>query len=412
MALVNENYLKLRASYLFPEIGRRTRAFAEANPGVSIIRMGIGDVTEPLPPAVVAAMHKAVDEMGARETFRGYGPEQGYDFLREAIAKNDFVARGCEVLPQEIFVSDGSKCDCGNILDILGAGNRVALSDPVYPVYLDTNVMAGNSGEADERGEYGGLVYLRATAETGFLPPLPTSPVDVIYLCSPSNPTGAVLNREALSQWVRYAKENDALILFDAAYEAYITDPAIPHSIYEIPGARDAAIEFRSFSKNAGFTGVRAGFIVVPTGLTGRTRDGRRIELQKLWLRRHTTKFNGISYVVQRGAEAVYSEAGKKQVRELVNYYLGNARIVLDRLRGMGMTVSGGVNAPYIWVKTPGKLTSWEYFDRLLSDAHVVCTPGSGFGPSGEGYVRLSAFNHREKVEEAMGRIAKTAQRC
>jgi LL-diaminopimelate aminotransferase len=405
MALVNENYLKLRASYLFPEIGRRTRAFAAANPGVDIIRMGIGDVTEPLPAAVVAAMRKAVDEMAGRETFRGYGPEQGYDFLRQAIAQNDFAARGCEVSADEIFVSDGSKCDCGNILDILGAGNRVALSDPVYPVYLDTNVMAGNSGEADERGEYGGLVYLRATAETNFLPPLPQEPVDVIYLCSPSNPTGAVLTREALTRWVRYAIEHDALILFDAAYEAFISDPAIPHSIYEIPGARDVAIEFRSFSKNAGFTGVRAGFIVVPATLTGRTRDGRRVELNKLWLRRHTTKFNGISYIVQRGAEAVYSDAGKQQVRDLVSYYLGNARLVLDRLRTMGMTVSGGVNAPYIWVKTPGSQTSWQYFDRLLTEAHVVCTPGSGFGPSGEGYVRLSAFNHREKVEEAMGRI-------
>lgn len=407
MPLVNENYLKLRASYLFPEIGRRVKAFAAAHPAAKIIRLGIGDVTEPLPPAVIAAMHKAVDEMAARETFHGYGPEQGYDFLRRAIAENDFVARGCDVSPDEIFVSDGAKCDSANLLDILGAGNKIALADPVYPVYLDTNVMAGNTSCPDERGEYGGLIYLRATAETGFLPPRPTVPADVIYLCSPSNPTGAVLTRDALARWVQYARQHDALILFDAAYEAFISDPAIPHSIYEIASARDVAIELRSFSKTAGFTGVRAGFIVVPLTLTGRTGDGRRVELHKLWLRRHTTKFNGASYIVQRGAEAVYSPAGKQQVRELVGYYMTNAKLILDGVRGMGLSATGGVNAPYIWLKTPGGATSWQFFDRLLTDANVVCTPGSGFGASGEGYVRISAFSHRENVEEALRRIAK-----
>ncbi|HWP41174.1 MAG TPA: LL-diaminopimelate aminotransferase [Tepidisphaeraceae bacterium] len=406
MAYINENYLKLKAGYLFPEIGRRVAAFQAANPSARIIRMGIGDVTEPLPQAVIQAMHKAVDEMARRETFRGYGPEQGYEFLREAIAANDYRSRGCEVCPDEIFVSDGSKCDCGNILDILGTGNTIAVTDPVYPVYVDTNVMQGNTGPADERGEYSGLVYLRATAENGFVPELPRQKVDVIYLCSPNNPTGAVLSRQSLTQFVQYAHEHGSIILFDAAYEAYISDPRLPHSIYEIPGAREVAIEFRSFSKTAGFTGVRAAFTVVPRSLMGKTRDGQSVDLHRLWSRRHSTKFNGVGYIVQRGCEAIYSEQGRQQVRALIDFYMTNARIIRQKLSAMGLSVFGGENAPYVWVKTPSGESSWQFFDRLLNQAHVVCTPGSGFGLCGEGYVRFSAFNSRENVEQAMQRIS------
>jgi LL-diaminopimelate aminotransferase len=409
MAYINENYLKLKAGYLFPEIARRVKAFAEQNPSAKIIRMGIGDVTEPLPPAVLEAMHRALDEMSRRESFRGYGPEQGYDFLRDAIAKNDFQARGCGVSADEIFISDGSKCDCGNILDIIGAGNRIAMTDPVYPVYVDTNVMAGNTGSADEKGEYSGLVYLRATAENDFTPDLPSEKVDLIYLCYPNNPTGTVATRDTLAKWVNYAKQNDAIILFDAAYEAYISDADIPHSIYEIPGGREVAIEFRSFSKLAGFTGVRAAFTVVPKTLRGRTSDGQSVELHKLWHRRQSTKFNGISYVVQRGAGAVYSTAGQEQVRALIDFYMTNARLIREGISRRGLTCFGGKNAPYVWIKTPGETTSWQFFDRLLHDAHVVCTPGSGFGLSGEGYIRLSAFNSRENVQEALHRINRLA---
>jgi LL-diaminopimelate aminotransferase len=405
MAFINENYLKLKAGYLFPEIGRRVKAFADANPDAKIIRMGIGDVTEPLSPAVVEAMHRGVDEMSRRETFRGYGPEQGYDFLREAIVAHDFKPRGCEVASDEIFVSDGSKCDCGNILEILGEGNSIAVTDPVYPVYVDTNVMAGNTGPQEERGEYTGLVYLRANAENGFSPGIPKQRVDLIYLCSPNNPTGTVISRRRLTEWVEYARKNRSIILFDAAYEAYISEPEVPHSIYEIPDAREVAIEFRSFSKTAGFTGVRAAFTVVPRTLLGSTRDGQPVDLHRLWYRRHTTRFNGISYIVQRGCEAVYSDAGKQQVRRLIDFYMTNARIIRERLGTAGMIVYGAVNAPYAWVKTPRGMSSWEYFDLLLKRAHVVCTPGSGFGAAGEGYVRLSAFNGRENVEEAMRRI-------
>ncbi len=407
MAFVNENFLKLRAGYLFPEIGRRVKAFAAGNPGAKIIRMGIGDVTEPLTPATVAAMHKAVDEMAHRETFRGYGPEQGYDFLREAIVANDFAPRGCDIAADEIFISDGSKCDCANILDILGNTNVIAVTDPVYPVYVDTNVMAGNTGVADDNGEYSKLTYLRCTAARGFTPELPTGHVDIIYLCSPNNPTGAVLTREQLVQWVAYAKQHRSIILYDAAYEAYIADASIPHSIYEIPGARECAIEFRSFSKTAGFTGTRAAFTVVPKTLKGATKDGRGVDLYPLWMRRHTTKFNGISYIVQRGAEAIYSLEGKQQVRGLIDGYLANAALIRDELGKRGMKCFGGVNAPYVWIETPGKAKSWDYFDKLLSQAHVVSTPGSGFGRSGEGYIRLSAFNSRGNVEEALSRIAK-----
>jgi LL-diaminopimelate aminotransferase len=407
MASINDNFLKLKAGYLFPEIGRRVNAFAAANPDAKIIRLGIGDVTEPLPPAIVEAMHKAVDEMARRETFRGYGPEQGYPFLREAVAKNDFQARGCDVSADEVFVSDGSKCDCGNILDVLGRDNVIAITDPVYPVYVDTNVMAGNTGPADESGRYGGLVYLPATAENKFTPALPERKVDVVYLCYPNNPTGTVASREYLTRWVEYAKANDTLILFDAAYEAYITDPDVPRSIYEIPGARDVAIEFRSFSKSAGFTGTRCAFTVVPKGLTGATASGGRQELHPLWNRRQSTKFNGVSYVIQRGAEAAYSPAGKEQVRGLVSFYLENARLLREGLSEAGIEVHGGVNAPYIWIKTPGGLSSWGFFDRLLSKAHLVGTPGSGFGAAGEGYFRLSAFNSRANVEQAVERFRK-----
>lgn len=405
MPQINDSYLKLKAGYLFPEIGRRVAAFCSENPAAKVIRLGIGDVTEPLPPAIIEAMHKAVDEMASRETFRGYGPEQGYDFLRNAIAQNDYQARGCEIAADEIFISDGSKCDTGNILDIFGLKNRVAMQDPVYPVYVDTNVMAGRTGAADDQGRYEGLTYLPCTAENDFIPELPSQPVDIVYLCYPNNPTGAVASRETLTKWVDYAKRTGALILFDAAYEAYITDDSIPHSIYEIPGARDVAIEFRSFSKNAGFTGTRCAFTVVPKSVTGTTADGKQQAIHPLWNRRHTTKFNGVSYIVQRGAEAVYSSAGKQQIAELIRFYLENAQLLRDGLESVGFQVYGGVNAPYIWLKTPNGQGSWDFFDRLLKQAHLVGTPGSGFGASGEGYFRLSAFNSRANVEEAVIRI-------
>ncbi len=405
MPHINDNYLKLKAGYLFPEIGRRVAAFAKENPTAKIIRMGIGDVTEPLPPACIEAMHKAVDEQAKRETFKGYGPEQGYDFLREAIAKNDFHARGCDVSADEVFVSDGSKCDCGNILDIFGPGNTIAVTDPVYPVYVDTNVMHGHTQRADERGEYGGLVYLRATAENNFTAEIPKQKVDIIYLCYPNNPTGTVASRATLTKWVEYAKQNEAIIFLDAAYEGYITEPDIPHSIYEIPGGRDVAIEFRSFSKTAGFTGTRCAFTVVPKSLKGRAGDGSQVDLHRLWMRRHTTKFNGVSYIVQRGAEAVYSSAGKEQTKKLVSFYLENAKLIRDGLTQLGLRVFGGVNAPYVWIQTPGGVSSWSFFDTLLRNANVVCTPGSGFGAAGEGYIRLSAFNSRANVEEALRRL-------
>lgn len=405
MAQINDHYLKLKAGYLFPEIGRRVAAFAKENPNAKIIRMGIGDVTEPLPPAVTEAMHKAVDEMANRSTFRGYGPEQGYDFLREAIARNDFQARGCDISADEIFVSDGSKCDTGNILDIFGADNTIAVTDPVYPVYVDTNVMAGHTGEANEKGEYAKLVYIRTTAETNFTAEVPNQKVDVVYLCSPNNPTGTAMSKELLTKWVNYAKQNQAIIFFDAAYESYISDPAIPHSIYEIPGAKDVAIEFRSFSKLAGFTGTRCAFTVVPKELKGRARNGDEVDIYKLWNRRHTTKFNGVSYITQRGAEAVYTEAGRRQVNDLVSFYMTNAKIIREHLTQMGLKVFGGINAPYVWLATPGGMTSWEFFDHLLKETNVVGTPGSGFGAGGEGYFRISAFNSRANVDEAMLRL-------
>ncbi len=405
MVQVNGNYLKLKAGYLFPEIARRVKAFSEANPNAAIIRLGIGDVTEPLPEACRTAMKAAVDAMGTPEGFHGYGPEQGYLWLREAIAKTDFQARGCDISAEEIFVSDGSKCDSSNILDILGTGNRIAVTDPVYPVYVDSNVMAGRTGEANAASQYEGLTYLPITASNGFTAPLPDGPVDLIYLCFPNNPTGAVATRAQLKQWVDYALANDALILFDAAYEAFIQDPELPHSIYEIEGARQCAIEFRSFSKNAGFTGTRCALTVVPRGLMGTADNGEKVELWGLWNRRQCTKFNGVSYIVQRGAEAVYSRQGQAQVKALVSFYMDNAAIIRRELTAAGLAVYGGEQAPYVWVKTPEGLDSWGFFDHLLNRAHVVGTPGSGFGAAGEGYFRLSAFNSRANVEEAMRRI-------
>lgn len=405
MATINDNYLKLKAGYLFPEIARRVNAFAEANPDAKIIRLGIGDVTEPLPEACRTAMMKAVEEMGDRATFKGYGPEQGYAWLREKIATHDFQARGCEIDASEIFVSDGSKCDTGNILEIFGKNNTIAVTDPVYPVYVDTNVMAGNTGNSNDKGEYEGLVYLPITAENNFTATIPSQKVDLIYLCFPNNPTGAVATKEHLKAWVDYAKAHGSIIFFDAAYEAYITDPEIPHSIYEIEGARDCAIEFRSFSKNAGFTGTRCALTVVPKNLTAKAADGSDVELWKLWNRRQSTKFNGVSYIVQRGAEAVYSQEGQAQTKALISFYLENANIIREQLTAAGLAVYGGVNAPYVWVKTPNGLSSWDFFDKLLHSCNVVGTPGSGFGAAGEGYFRISAFNSRENVEEAMKRI-------
>ena len=405
MVQVNGNYLKLKAGYLFPEIARRVKAFSEANPEAAIIRLGIGDVTEPLPEACRTAMKAAIDAMGTREGFHGYGPEQGYLWLREAIASHDFQARGCAISAEEIFVSDGSKCDSSNILDILGEGNRIAVTDPVYPVYVDSNVMAGRTGDADAAGRYGGLTYLPITADNGFTAEIPTEPVDLIYLCFPNNPTGAVASKAQLQQWVDYARAHGALILFDAAYEAFIQDPELPHSIYEIEGARECAIEFRSFSKNAGFTGTRCALTVVPRGLMGRTATGESVELWTLWNRRQSTKFNGVSYMVQRGAEAVYSPEGQAQVKALVAFYMENAAIIRRDLASADLEVFGGEQAPYVWVKTPAGLDSWAFFDQLLQQAHVVGTPGSGFGAAGEGYFRLSAFNSRANVEEAMVRI-------
>jgi len=407
MAYLNENYLKLQAGYLFPEIARRVREFCEANPEPAkrLIRCGIGDVTEPLPHAAIDAMKRAVDELGKRETFRGYGPEQGYEFLRSTIAEHDYRARKIDIADDEIFVSDGSKCDCGYILDILGDENKVAVPDPVYPVYVDTNVMAGHTGPARKDGSYEGIVYLPCTAENNFVPEPPKEHADLVYLCFPNNPTGAVASRGELSRWVEYAHAHEALLLFDAAYAAYISQPEIPRSIFEIPGARECAIELRSFSKNGGFTGVRCGFTVMPKSLLARTENGQRLSLYQLWRRRWSTKANSVSYPVQRGAEALYTPQGRKQVQALIDHYLDNAKIVREAAAKTGMEAFGGVNAPYIWVKTPDGLTSWEMFDRMLRDINVVVTPGSGFGAQGEGYFRISAFNSRTNAEEVAQRL-------
>src|SRR5437870_7727862 len=410
MAYLNENYLKLQAGYLFPEIARRVREFCETNPEPAkrLIRCGIGDVTEPLPPAAIEAMKRAVDELGKRETFRGYGPEQGYEFLRSTIAQHDYRSRNIDIADDEIFVSDGSKCDCGFILDILGDQNKVAVPDPVYPVYVDTNVMAGHTGAARKDGSYEGIVYLPCTAENNFVPEPPRrggEHVDLVYLCFPNNPTGAVATREQLARWIDYARQHDALILFDAAYEAYITDPKIPHSIFEIEGAKEFAIEFRSFSKIGGFTGVRCGFTVMPKTVLARTDSGKKLPLHPLWHRRWSTKANSVSYPVQRAAEALYSDEGRKQCRALIDYYMGNAKILRGACEQIGLRLFGGENAPYVWVSTPKGLTSWEMFDRMLNEINVVITPGAGFGTQGEGYFRVSAFNSRENAEEVARRL-------
>ena len=406
MVQVNANYLKLKAGYLFPEISRRIKDFNSKNPNADLIRLGIGDVTEPLPLACREAMKSAIEEMGTIQGFRGYGPEQGYEWLRETIAKNDYLSRDCEISAEEIFVSDGSKCDSSNILDILGKDNKIAVTDPVYPVYVDTNVMTGRTGKFNSAGEYEGLTYIPIKSENEFVAAIPKEKFDLIYLCFPNNPTGAVATRDQLVDWVKYAKSNNALILFDAAYEAFIQDDSIPHSIFEIEGSRDCAIEFRSFSKNAGFTGTRCAFTVIPKSLKGRA-GAKEVDLWSLWNRRQSTKFNGVSYMVQRGAEAVYSKEGQTQVKKLVSFYMDNARIIKSNLTSAGFEVFGAINAPYAWIKTPRNMSSWDFFDFLLEKANVVGTPGSGFGAAGEGYFRLSAFNSRENVEEAMRRIVK-----
>ena len=409
MAYLNENYLKLQTGYLFPEVARRVREFCEANPDAAkrLIRCGIGDVTEPLPRAAIDAMKRAIEELGHRETFRGYGPEHGYEFLRSAIAQHDYRDRNVDIADDEIFVSDGSKCDCGYVLDILGDQNKVAVPDPVYPVYVDTNVMTGHSGLAGKDGSYAGILYLACTAENGFVPDPPSEHADLVYLCFPNNPTGAVASREQLSRWVDYAREHEALLLFDAAYEAYISEPDVPNSIFEIPGARDCAIELRSFSKNGGFTGVRCGFTVMPKSVLARTENGRRLSLHPLWQRRWSTKSNSVSYPVQRGAEALYLPEGRQQSRALIQHYMGNAKILRNAAANSGLEVFGGINAPYIWVKTPNGLTSWQMFDRMLRGLNIVITPGAGFGAQGEGYVRISAFNGRENAEEVAHRLRK-----
>jgi len=409
MAYLNENYLKLQAGYLFPEVAHRVREFCEANPEAAkrLIRCGIGDVTEPLPRAAVEAMKRAVEELGHPETFRGYGPEQGYEFLRSTIAQHDYRDRNLEIADDEIFISDGSKCDCGYILDILGDQNKVAVPDPVYPVYVDTNVMAGHTGPARKDGSYEGILYLPCTAENNFVPEPPKEHVDLVYLCFPNNPTGAVASRDQLAQWVEYAYAHEAILLFDAAYESYISDPEIPHSIFEIPGARECAIELRSFSKNGGFTGVRCGFTVMPKLVLARTENGRRLPLHPLWQRRWSTKSNSVSYPVQRGAEALYSQEGHKQVRALIDHYMGNAKLLRGAAADAGLKAFRGVNAPYIWVETPDGLTSWEMFDRMLRELNVVISPGAGFGAQGEGHFRISAFNSRKNAEEVARRLKK-----
>jgi LL-diaminopimelate aminotransferase len=402
MITINENYLKLQASYLFADIKNRTAAFQEAHPDKDVIKLGIGDVTRPLPPACIQAFHRGVDEMADAKTFRGYGPEQGYAFLREKIAQYDFQARGADIAPDEIFISDGAKCDNGNIQEIFSKDVKIAVPDPVYPVYVDTNVMAGRTGSSSE-GRYDGLVYLEGTRENGFIPDLPGEKVDLIYLCYPNNPTGATISKSTLKEWVDYARENKALILFDAAYESFIRDDELPRSIYEIQGAREVAIEFRSFSKTAGFTGTRCAFTVVPKSCMAYTAAGEEQALHALWYRRQSTKFNGVSYPVQKAVEAVYSEDGRQQTKALIDYYLKNAALILKEMSALGFECIGGENSPYIWID--GGSDSWKFFDRLLEKAAVVCTPGAGFGKCGEGYIRLSAFNDYDKVETAMARI-------
>ena len=407
MVKINENYLLLQNSYLFVEVNRRAAKYMEENPDKNVIKMGIGDVTKPLVPTVIKAFKDAVDEMADGDTFMGYGPEQGYDFLAEAIIKNDFNKWGVDLDLDEVFISDGAKCDTGNIQEIFALDNVIAVTDPVYPVYVDTNVMAGRSGNIKDDGMYENIVYLPCTEENDFVPELPTEPVDLIYLCFPNNPTGTTLTKDQLAKFVEYAKENDALILFDAAYEVFITEDDVPHTIYEIDGANEVAIEFRSFSKTAGFTGTRCAYTVVPKDIKINDAEGNEQSVNALWNRRQTTKFNGVSYPVQKAAEAVYTEEGQKEIMANIEYYLENAKIIRESLSDIGLNVYGGVNSPYIWVKTPNDMESWDFFDLLLEEANIVGTPGSGFGPSGEGYLRLTAFNTLENTKEAMSRISK-----
>ena len=409
MAFINDNFLKLPGSYLFSEIARRVEAFKASHPGVKLIRLGIGDVTRPLPPACIEAMHKAVDEMASADTFRGYGPEQGYEFLRRAIVENDYA--GLDIDVSEVFVSDGAKSDTGNFGDILAQANTIGVTDPIYPVYIDSNVMGGRTGTLAADGHWSDVCYLPCTADNGFAPQIPDRRLDVVYLCYPNNPMGTTLTRSQLAEWVDYALANDTLLLFDAAYEAFITEPDVPHSIYEIEGARRCAVEFRSYSKTAGFTGVRCGFTVVSKDLTVKAADGSRVALNAVWNRRQCTKFNGTSYITQRAAEAIYTPEGKAQVRATIDYYLRNASTMLSGLRAVGLEAYGGVNSPYIWLKTPAGVTSWEFFDKLLNEANVVGTPGAGFGPAGEGYLRLTAFGTYEDCLEAMDRIAKNIKK-
>ena len=404
MALVNEHFLKLPNNYLFSDIAKKVNAFKVSHPKTDLIRLGIGDVTRPLPQASIEAMHKAVDELANKETFHGYGPEQGYDFLIDAVIRNDYAPRGVHLEPGEVFISDGAKSDTGNIGDILRHDNSIGVTDPIYPVYIDSNVMCGRAGILED-GRWSNVVYLPCLSENNFVPEIPDRRIDILYLCYPNNPTGTVISKAELKKWVNYALENDTLILYDAAYEAYIQDPDIPHSIYEIKGAKKVAIEFRSFSKTAGFTGVRCGYTVVPKELTAATLEGERIPLNRMWIRRQCTKFNGTSYITQRGAEAIYTPEGKKQVKAIIQYYMANARIMKEALESTGLKVFGGENAPYLWVKAPGEVNSWKFFEQMLYEANVVGTPGVGFGPSGEGYIRLTAFGERADCEEAMKRI-------
>ena len=406
MALVNEHFLKLPNNYLFSDIAKKVNAFKVSHPKTDLIRLGIGDVTRPLPQASIEAMHKAVDELANKETFHGYGPEQGYDFLIDAVIRNDYAPRGVYLEPGEVFISDGAKSDTGNIGDILRHDNSIGVTDPIYPVYIDSNVMCGRAGILED-GRWSNVVYLPCLSENNFVPEIPDRRIDILYLCYPNNPTGTVISKAELKKWVNYALENDTLILYDAAYEAYIQDPDIPHSIYEIKGAKKVAIEFRSFSKTAGFTGVRCGYTVVPKELTAATLEGERIPLNRMWNRRQCTKFNGTSYITQRGAEAIYTPEGKKQVKAIIQYYMANARIMKEALESTGLKVFGGENAPYLWVKAPGEVSSWKFFEQMLYETNVVGTPGVGFGPSGEGYIRLTAFGERADCEEAMKRIRK-----
>lgn len=406
MALVNEHFLKLPNNYLFSDIAKKVNAFKVSHPKTDLIRLGIGDVTRPLPQASIEAMHKAVDELANKETFHGYGPEQGYDFLIDAVIRNDYAPRDVHLEPGEVFISDGAKSDTGNIGDILRHDNSIGVTDPIYPVYIDSNVMCGRAGILED-GRWSNVVYLPCLSENNFVPEIPDRRIDILYLCYPNNPTGTVISKAELKKWVNYALENDTLILYDAAYEAYIQDPDIPHSIYEIKGAKKVAIEFRSFSKTAGFTGVRCGYTVVPKELTAATLEGERIPLNRMWNRRQCTKFNGTSYITQRGAEAIYTPEGKKQVKAIIQYYMANARIMKEALESTGLKVFGGENAPYLWVKAPGEVSSWKFFEQMLYEANVVGTPGVGFGPSGEGYIRLTAFGERADCEEAMKRIRK-----